>query len=439
MTTTNYNTLIQETLENASSFNDLLPMLKHIPIKTLKQTITANLANLDLATRRTMCLQTSSIEMILPHHLIKRILKFLSLECHQETISLINTKWHKYRVEHEKNCLLDTKRAVLKSTKVHDATRENVNIFTVHPTRTKLTNIERELGFKGPYKYFEDVMNVYKEFDGGVSIIPDAEPQSGFKPGDIILMYPGRWEYLDEFEIEKHVTIAGVYGYAKRPTINGPDGYGTPILLIRNRAFVHIENVDFDFAWTKSAGEGLLDLGECCKLWLNKCKFRFDDTGIIVHKQSYLNVDKCVFEKATTAIEISPCADKVEVYDSTFSGCGEMHDRIKQGQSACIYIFDQFGESKVKPNQKNKRNSNIQLVELICSRNMFKNNWCYPIAERSEKTRNEKDNDRDIAKLYMEEKELYTLRNNKLEGYNRALMRQWKDVVDANKIYLNIK
>ena len=193
---------------------------------------------------------------------------------------------------------------------------------------------------------------------------------------------------MDEFEIEKHVTIVGVYGYEKRPIIIGPEGYGTPILLIRNRSFVHIENVDLDFAWTRSAGKGLLDLGQCCKLWLNKCKFRFDDTGIIVHKQSYLNVDKCIFEKATTAIEISPCADKVEVYDSTFSGCGEMHDSTKQGQSACIYIFDQFGELELEanPNKNNNRNSNasIQLVELICSRNMFKNNWCYPIAERSE-------------------------------------------------------
>ena len=70
---------------------------------------------------------------------------------------------------------------------------------------------------------------------------------------------------------------------------------------------------------------------------------------------------------------------------------------------------------------------------MKCIRNLFKDNVCYPIAERGGVWN---DNHRP---RYIEMEELYELRDNILEGFNgtELINNKGLNIVDGNKLYYN--
>merc|ERR1712129_582944 len=101
---------------------------------------------------------------------------------------------------------------------------------------------------------------------------------------------------------------------------------------------------------------------------------------ITVRHGACLKVENCVFDQASTAIEMSPAAKEVIVENSLFTKCGMESEYSWFSEHACIQINDnQYFDVA----NGHTRDGHSYSVKLKCIGNTFEDNFSFPIAERA--------------------------------------------------------
>ena len=161
---------------------------------------------------------------------------------------------------------------------------------------------------------------------------------------------------------------------------------------------------------------------------MKECKIFLGQSRVLATNDTILNVDNCKFYSGSSAIRISPLAQKVVITNSTFNCCGVPDHYTEPEENACILLDGNFWKSELNEQD---------LVELICTDNVFEWNMCYPIAERARYCP-ENINGKFVSHtpIYIPQKDRYLLANNTLEGENATAMENLTDI-DANKMYFN--
>ena len=428
-----YKKELQENVSDAHTVKDLMPFLGALSLDKLKDFINQNVDEFNASESKTMYFNSVSIDKILPDDIIQYILSFQSITDNHKTY--VSKQWEKLSNQNERNYYLQLQSRLDKNGPIRPYNKTKNNTWIIHPTRTQLTKVEEEFGFKGPINDIVDALD---------SITNDFECQSG----DRLIIHEGVHNlHMVRGTICTDLSIIGVGNEA---IIR--DAYGGEETLLDIGTFdrdkltrIYFENITFDFS--KSCCSPM-HLNGNSKLWLNKCKLLFPMDGIDVGNGSSvfvvvdgidvgngscLFVENCVFDRATTAIIISPLSRCVVIRNSTFRNCGRETEYRDSGENACIAINQTTG---LTPDEM--RVGNYSFVRLICKENVFENNLCYPIAERAKK---KIENFRSVGMydeyVYIDKCDRYRLESNIFKGYNGIAVENNTDINDANKIYFN--
>eukprot|EP01084_Bolivina_argentea_P277017 472782_1 len=416
---------------NATSINKitniskLSPILKELPLNSLKKFIHQSIEEMDASIAKTVYFCSLSLDDIMPSDIIQKFLSFQALDL--QNVTLVNKQWNKLCYVNERNYYLQLQQRLDDECPISYDKQLNTTWIVDH-RRSKLTAVEKELGFKGP----------------SILIIATMDIQNC----DRIFVHSGRCLAQGAYFIDKNTAIVGVGGQA---IISDGMSYDDEIHLVvqseidmansvSTRTCVYLENLEFDCNQKMHGRQGVIKVEPTGKLFLKKCKIRSKDTGIVVRSLSCLSVNECEFDGATTAIELSPITEKVVVLDSLFTHCGLSDDIFVSGEKACIQMNDAYGD--LMHIDFENESDEIPFAQLICDGNLFTDNLCYPIAERA-RAKLDDNGERFVAEpqdkaIFVDKKELQILLNNKLSGYNATKVKKIKKKIeDANKIYFN--
>lgn len=314
---------IYSVLTSANNVNDLLPLLKHIPIDQIKQLIKQNVDKMNTKSIRNIHLNSLSIHETIPDDLIQHILSFHSID--EINMKLVNKKWRKLFESNERNYYLQLIQRLDQDSPIKYDPRKN-QTWIINQTRYKLTKRERELGFIGPILGFT-WNNIHDQI----------------KKGDRLFVHSGK--YLLDDKIPENTSVIGI-GNVKMIVHNSVNHFGT----------FYMENI-YAFV-NQQYHNGMHVVYPNNKLVANKCKFF---NGIYVLKNASLNITDCQFITNSNAIKISVTAKQAIINDCIFNKCAK----------TCIEIV---------PSQSVQEDEIA--LQLKCNDNIFKNNKKYPIAEK---------------------------------------------------------
>eukprot|EP00483_Globobulimina_turgida_P007746 UN07761 len=151
----------------------------------------------------------------------------------------------------------------------------NNKIFILHPARAKLSKIEKEFGFSGIFSsIYSAILNC--------------------KSGDRIFAHNGVYK-IGKLVTQQDISIIGV-----GDKVCIVDGLDTRLCFWYQSEFtkLHLENINFRISNTKLMDT--IQVAPNSKLWLNRCKFTFAGPMLIARSNSYLNVNNCEFNGATS-------------------------------------------------------------------------------------------------------------------------------------------
>ena len=322
---------------------------------------------------------SKSILEILSPDSIGNILSYSPLSTN---IKCVNKEFNKLSAQCEKQYYSNLQKRLDKDSPIPYNSKAN-KTWIIHPKRSQLTAPEKKHKFNGPFRSLSQTLLKCKS-------------------GDRLFIHHGvkNGAYRTCASINKNLTIVGV-GSASTVI----SGKFAQISRVAPQKEAYFENITFDCRGCPYSRVGAITI-DGGKLWLNKCKFLFTHIGIFVKPHSHLNARSCKFYGGTSAITISPYAEKINIKNSIFKHC----------EDVCVQI------AGLKDRQDTAR--------LFCAGNVFENNWGYPIAD-SAKALN------DYLSTYIRQTELYTLTGNILRGYNGSNLRERGHITDANKIYFD--
>ena len=287
----------------------------------------------------------------------------------------------------------------------------------VHPLRHTLNSNERNSGFQGPFRSIRSALIHATD-------------------GDVLLIHEGRYkQFQNECDyINIDVTLIGV-GSTPQDVIWEDPSTDSQMFIQIDSAEVHLQNMTIKSTETDHGIQGALFIASRSRLSMTDCILRFHQTGVMVRNEAKLTMTRCCIMDGATGIEISPLAQRVEVSESIFRNLGQITGGEESiiypaEQYGCILIFDDFGDlngsvsSASNGNGKHKSNGDnqLELVSLECISNIFEDNLCYPVVERSD------------DQLYLRS-DRYILRQNVLRGFNGTMTRCEGQLDDANKLY----
>ena len=422
-----YKDNLYEAIDSAQDLEGLLPMLKRMPIHHVKQFMLQEVHNMSTSIAKEMQFNALSMDRTIPSVVIHYILSFQEWDL--KDVRLVNKQWNKLSNQHEKNYYFQLNKKLNQNSPIPYNSAKNTSWILSKPIRP-LTKIDKDLGFK-----MSPTGNV------GLTIRHDC------KSGDRLFLHNGIFK--DNGWIDKDVSIIGVGGNGGQSVIkistNDSNSCWSIVDYTEYRSFqIYIENVVFNFLKSRGA-TGAFVIGSKCKLSLNKCKLLSRIKGIVVNEDCCINVNHCIFDGAGTAIKIDMRTNQAIIRNNVFRKYGNECRYGRSEQYGCVQIYYERGkyESRMNRPQDDARSGKEKgFVELTCKGNVFEDNLCYLIAERAVYepigARNETVNV-GLAEesLYIQHKDLYTLKYNILKGYNAAKCRKVDCVKKANMIYYN--
>ena len=161
---------------------------------------------------------------------------------------------------------------------------------------------------------------------------------------------------------------------------------------------------------------------------MTDCILQFLQTGVMVRNGAKLEATRCCFMDGATGIEVSPMAERVEVNQCMFRNLGQMTGAEESveypaEEYGCIQVFDDFGD--IEPQSPGPDSSGMDATELVsleCTANIFEDNLCYPVVERSD------------DRLYLHS-DRCVLERNVLRGFNGTMTRRQGQLDGANQLY----
>ena len=148
-----YKEPLQQIISRATNIDDLLPILRSISMGEIKNFITQNLEFFDLPSCRKTYFESTSITGSLSMDMNQHILSFLTLDSNH--IKSVSKTWNVLSQQNEFNHY----RAVQKSMEENGAIQYDPNktkICIVDQRRSKLSQMERKLGYLGPFQCIGD-------------------------------------------------------------------------------------------------------------------------------------------------------------------------------------------------------------------------------------------------------------------------------------------
>ena len=345
-----------------------------------------------------------SIDHILPKDIIQHILSF---QIWTSASKAVNKLFRDVAEQNERNHYLELIKTIDESSPIPYNDDIN-NTWIIDPKVRPLTKIEENLGFKESFDHLYYVLHEYN-----------------LKPGDRILLHDGFYEVLDEWHI-RDISIIGIGNSAVIGECHH-SSIGETMLHVGNVYLQNLKLQRLDKEYD-CVGDAMIEI-QFGRLCLNKCELKsYGHTIIMVPGNTYLSVDNCGFAKASTAITISPFANEINVTNNRFSNHGSENQYAYSGECGCI-IMDEI----IIQNTSYRRSCQCEsesFVKLNCEANVFEDNSCLPICERC-------GCDETFAPvhvpMYIDKKELYTLKNNVLRGHNGS--KEGNSITDANVLY----
>ena len=129
----------------AGDVNDLLPIIKCISIDKIKQFLHQNINEATMDLTKNMYFNSSSIDEIIPSDIIKHILSFQALNL--EHVKRVNKQWNKLSNQNEKRYYSSLQQNLNQNSPIPYHKSDTLT-WTLHPRRTRLTRVEKHLGFK---------------------------------------------------------------------------------------------------------------------------------------------------------------------------------------------------------------------------------------------------------------------------------------------------
>ena len=131
----------------------------------LRRFVDQNIEEMHESQANTMHFKAASIDEIMPGDIIQHIISFQVFDL--ENVKFVNKQWNKLSKQNEKNFYLQ-----LKSQPLADETPSNASLINndrstwiLHSKRPRLTEVEKELGFKGPLKSIQDAVDQLQKDD----------------------------------------------------------------------------------------------------------------------------------------------------------------------------------------------------------------------------------------------------------------------------------
>eukprot|EP01083_Nonionella_stella_P166452 556549_1 len=362
---------------SAQTTNDIIPLLRLIPLEAIQDAILDVIRGMDTNTVHEMKSKCLPITDILPDDLMQYIVSFSDSLCMKYINKAFNNFYNKNKALELKQRQHVIDKHVFNPTVKYE---EHNKTWIIHPTRTHLNSEEIALGYTGP---LHDLKAVH---DAGES-------------GDKLLFHDGHYETIDT-EIENLCCDDLQFiGLGSDVVIKL---YEDPLLdMLLNGQSVYFKNVKIEMSDTTDDGFRIEANSE---LSMEDCEI-ISFSHLDVCKTGRFNAKNCVFsgrkECNRDPIKVEH-GSKVKIIGCTFT----------HHQKTCIVLHDRFDVGA--------RCGFSDATCLECVGNTFKDNCGYPIAM-------------DNVPVEFAQTLKSVITNNILEGYNGVNV---KDTVDtANKIY----
>lgn len=289
-----------------------------------------------------------SIERILPKDIIQYILSFHLLDL--QSIKCVSRQWNLLAKQNEKLHYIKLLKKEDQSFIPYDE-EQNTTYIIRHP-KSILTSVEKDMGFKKfPTNNNTDDSTITFHI-------------SNYLNGDRFIIFPGSYECIKQFNLQKDLSIIGIPSIGKR----------FPVIFwkipVTTNGAIQIHG---------------------CKLSIKKCKIQCMNSIITVNKNASLQITN----------------------SAIYSG-GPRHSAIRVEENARKIIINKNVINDHKHCIEFNINSNEQITtQVICKNNIFNNIASYCIVRKENNNNHDYDNN-DEYKLYGKlNKKLGQIANNK--------------------------
>eukprot|EP01083_Nonionella_stella_P250158 864271_1 len=319
--------LLCQHVRNAQSINEILPLLRLIPLEAIQHSISEIIRGLDTNSANALSSKCLSITNVLHDDMIQHILSFSDSLCMKYINKAFYSSYNKNRALELKQRQYIIDKHELKPVVKH------IQTWIVHPTRTHLTSEEIANGYKGPLTGLKDLIRI--------------------QSGDRLLFCDGRYIESDEYEFDsiknRDLQLIGIGDNVFLQTNNLQE------LKICNNLY---------FKNLKIKMDDTLEIYSTGSVSMQDCEITIGALDIVIRDGGTFNATNCVFD-GNEPSEVYP----IDIYDGAnvnIVGC-----TFTNHERTCIWINGiNWGRD----------NENISGISFKCIVNIFKNNFGYPVA-----------------------------------------------------------
>eukprot|EP01084_Bolivina_argentea_P292730 503334_1 len=347
---------LKDHVQSTQSTEDLLLLIKHFPLDSLKAFASKQIANEILNPNQISKIYHTILPIndLLPDAILQQILSFDNLY-HPR---LVCRQWHALSIQNETNYMHE----IYQTININDFPKDGKN-WVVHPKRKYLHQVEKDLGFKGPINCTD-----YSGENGFEALI-----HTLCDDGDRLLLHNGQyWKYAGT-SITKSLIFIGLGNkvkFYKDPTDGGSNLISVPY-SDGPKIHVHFENIIFDCDKKKKNCIYLINNS----LSVKNCTFVSSGIGIKMMAGADLTASNCIFlgvhdhddfeepDYGFCGIYVISAAAKVDINCCTFK-------RFWETNAGCVYLDWRYVESDDNVN-----------VSFKCTKNKFERNFAHPILQ----------------------------------------------------------
>eukprot|EP01083_Nonionella_stella_P163322 537224_1 len=166
------NNAIRKLIHDATTVHDLIPMLHLIELATLQNLLKQKVQQMDVSESSHVFCSAVSIENILPMDIIRHIASFHNMS----RIASVSKTFNQCYLQNQKKEIQNRETYIASKIRI---TGHPITTFIVDPSRTKLSENEMKLQYKGPMNDLADAIAVAND-------------------GDRILLYEGTYGSRDK-------------------------------------------------------------------------------------------------------------------------------------------------------------------------------------------------------------------------------------------------
>eukprot|EP01083_Nonionella_stella_P180185 641881_1 len=367
--------LLCERVRNSQSTNDIIQLLRFIPLEAIEDAIVDAIRDLDTNTVNEIQYKCLSMTDILPDDITQHILSFSDSLNMKYINKAFNNGYNKNRA-----LQLKQRQHIIAKHEFNPIVRyeEHNTTWVIHPTRTHLNSQEIANGYKGPLNKLKDVNDAVRS-------------------GDKLLFYDGNYIETKLCEFDMFAREHQLVGMGDNVFLKTNNIFG---IELSHNVTLYVKNMKMEF-------RDSLIICDDASVYLEDCEIVFGSYCFVdVNNTGTFHARNCVFSRPSGLYSGSirmEYGSNVNIVGCTFTN----------HKHACIWLHDD--EKLLK---------DIDPYEgtfLKCIGNIFTNNFGYPIAV-----------DKSVSDKFTE---ILTsvLSHNILEGYNGV---NANDTVNtANKIY----